>query len=442
VGTPHYMAPEQAGGHSDRASHRSDVYSLGAILFACVTGRPPIAADTVMQTLVQVVHHPAPPVRSVRRDVPVDLETIIAKCLEKAPSKRYDSAEKLADELDAFLDNRPIEARPRSRAVKAWHWVEGVPLVGALTGRRVLHSSDLHRRFQAGMLLLMLLAPIFAATLIFARQQYKQAMPDKVRIAGGIDRGIYDDVAMVLGERIESSKEVQFDVVSSDGSVDNRNLLLDRGVDVAPMQFTAFTSGKLCLVAPLFHEPLYVLARVDSDIETIEDLRGRRVAIGPYGSGSRETSELVFDSLPPGEEIERLVMEWDELSTSNAEAAMICIGRGSELLRDIMTDGSWRIIPIPIAERVSLQHPALIPMTIETTEFSDGTLPSNVRTVGTTALLATRKDAPDKLVTACLESLYGSPPVCTGLISRDQASEWRASTWHKAAREFFHLDDE
>ncbi len=114
VGTPHYMAPEQAGGLSDRASLQSDVYSLGAILFACLAGRPPIVADTVMQTLVKVVHQPAPPVRSMRRDAPADLETIIAKCLEKNPNKRYESAASLADELDAYLEGRPIQARPRS----------------------------------------------------------------------------------------------------------------------------------------------------------------------------------------------------------------------------------------------------------------------------------------------------------------------------------------
>ncbi len=162
VGTPHYMAPEQAGGHSDRASRQSDVYSLGAILFACVTGRPPIVADTVMQTLVQVVHHPAPLARSLRSDVPIDLETIIAKCLEKKPNNRYESAEHLANELDAFLEGRPIEARPRSRAMKVWHWLEGVPLVGALSGRRVLDTSATHRRFQAAMLLLLLMTPIIA----------------------------------------------------------------------------------------------------------------------------------------------------------------------------------------------------------------------------------------------------------------------------------------
>ena len=142
------MAPEQAGGHSDRASRHSDVYSLGAILFACLTGRPPIVADTVVQTLVQVVHDPAPPVRSLRADAPADLETVIAKCLEKNPAKRYASAEALANDLDAFLEGRPIAARPLSRVMKLWYWLEGVPVVGALTGRRVLSTSVGHRRFQ------------------------------------------------------------------------------------------------------------------------------------------------------------------------------------------------------------------------------------------------------------------------------------------------------
>ncbi len=165
VGTPHYMAPEQAGGHSDRASRHSDIYSLGAILFTCLAGRPPIVGDTMVQTLIQVVHSPAPLLRSVCPDAPADLETIIAKCLAKKPGKRYESAERLASELDAFLDGRPIDARPRSQAMKAWHWLEGVPLVGAISGRRALKASVGHRRFQAAILLILLLIPFIAVAL-------------------------------------------------------------------------------------------------------------------------------------------------------------------------------------------------------------------------------------------------------------------------------------
>ncbi len=112
--------------------------------------------------------------------------------------------QKLAEELDAFLEGRPIEARPRSRAIKAWHWIEGVPLVGALTGRRVLHSSDLHRRFQAAMLLLMLLSPIVAAGMFSAWSRHKQAMPSAVRIAGGVRGGVYAQVSKELGKRVKA----------------------------------------------------------------------------------------------------------------------------------------------------------------------------------------------------------------------------------------------
>ncbi len=446
VGTPHYMAPEQAGGHSDRASHRSDVYSLGAILFACLTGRPPIVADTVMQTLMQVVHEPAPSVRSLRRDVPADLDTIIAKCLEKNPNKRYESAEKLANELNAFLEGRPIEARPRSHVVKLWHWFEGVPLVGALTGRRVLHSSDLHRRFQAAMLLLMLLSPVIAVSLFTAWQRHrdatKDAMPASVRMAGGVEKGFYNGIAHVLGERVKTSYPIQFEVVPSGGSLDNRERLLAGHVDIAPMQRTAITGTNLFLVAPLYHELVHVLARRDSDIETIEDLRGRTVAVGPRGSGSWEAADLIFKSLNMNDQITRKTMEWDKLKDDDApEAAMICIGRRSDLVSELIQAGGWKLIPIPSHIRVSAQHPALKTMTIRPGEFAEGQPASEILTVGTTAFLAAREDTPSELVMAFLNALYADPPPCRGLIPRDQLTEWHPRAFHPAAQRFYGLDE-
>jgi TRAP transporter TAXI family solute receptor len=396
-----------------------------------------------MQTLVQVVHHPAPPVRSVRRDVPIDLDTIIAKCLEKDPNKRYESAEKLAQELDAFLEGRPIEARPRSVVIKAWHWMEGVPLVGALTGRRVLHSSELHRRFQAAMLLLMLLMPILSAGAILAWQRHKQSMPTSVRVAGGVKDGIYQQVSMELGRRVQAAQDVEFEVVPSGGSAENRDRLVAGQVDIAPMQYTAIPGSPLFLVAPLFHELLYVLARGDTTIATMEDLQGRRVAVGPLGSGSRKTSELVLDSMDLSAEVERVVIDWEDLLSENPpEAAMICIGRGSVLVRQLIEVHQWRLIPIPSGVKISMEHRALDAMTIEMSEFPTRLMKQDIPTVGTTAFLAAREDTPSELVVAFLQALYEDPPPCQNLIPRDQVVEWPAKAFHPAARRFLKLSQQ
>jgi eukaryotic-like serine/threonine-protein kinase len=439
VGTPHYMAPEQAGGQSDRATLQSDVYSLGAILFACLTGRPPIVADTVMQTLLQVVHNPAPSVRSLRPSVDVDLETIVAKCLEKSPAKRYESAEALACELDAFLDGRPIKARPRSRVIKIWHWVEGVPLVGAVTGRRAVEASLTHRRVQLAMLLMLLLSPIAIAGLMVIWQSYKDSMPYLVRVAGGVEDGVYNNVAAELAKRLGNSHGVQSQVLSSRGSIDNRSRLLSGVVDLAPMQATAISGDRLCVVAPLFHELLYVVARTDSEIQSMEDLRGHRVGVGSAGSGSHATAELVFSSLDlTPEVVTRVAMEWSDLFAEDApDAAMICVGRGSNLVSRLLADGKWRLIPIPQGIMIAEQHPALRPMTIKPGEFTNSGLSSEIHTIGTTAFLAAREDAPAKLVLATLEALYQEPKLFPGLIPRHQAAEWQGLAFHPAARQFY-----
>ncbi|MEM8666974.1 MAG: serine/threonine-protein kinase [Planctomycetota bacterium] len=445
VGTPHYMSPEQAGGHSERVCRQSDVYSLGAILFACVTGRPPIVADTVMQTLVQVIHDPAPSARSVRGDIPVDLETIIAKCLEKQPGKRYESAEELAEELNAFLEERPIRARPRSRVVKAWHWFEGVPVVAALMGRRVLHSSATHRRFQTAMLLLLfLLTPIMVAGFFTMVSYYRNVLPDTVRIAGGVDGGLYNGLSQELLDRIAQSHDIEQSLKQTGGSIDNLEALLSDEVDLAPMQATAIRGDRLCVVAPLFDEVLYVLARTDSKIQTIRDLNGQLVAVGPKGSGSQATANLVLESLDLQDSVEQLSIEWRQLSDApetldvQPDAAMVCIGSGSEIVNKLFHSGDWRIVPIFEGVQIRRRHPTLEVMTIEPWEFPEGSRPdSGIPTVGTTAFLAAKKNAPSSLVRAALDALYADPPLLESLIPKAGAAEWQDLGFHDEARRYF-----
>jgi WD40 repeat protein len=134
VGTASYMAPEQAGGKGQQVGPAADVYALGAVLYECLTGTPPFRGATFEETVAQVLGSEPVPPRRLRPDLPRDLESVTLRCLAKAPTDRYASAEALADDLQRFLDGRPTAAQPVGPLRRAWRWSRREPRTAALLG--------------------------------------------------------------------------------------------------------------------------------------------------------------------------------------------------------------------------------------------------------------------------------------------------------------------
>jgi WD40 repeat protein len=171
LGTPGYMAPEQAIGRSKEVGPAADIYGLGAVLYECLTGKPPFQAETALDTaLLVLTQEPVPPCRLNPR-VPAELETVCLKCLEKEPQRRYATAEALADDLGRWLDGKPILARPAGLLLQSWKWARRHPAIAALVGTSLLSG-----------LLLLVLGVVFNARLALRLGEIEQLKAE----AGGL----------------------------------------------------------------------------------------------------------------------------------------------------------------------------------------------------------------------------------------------------------------
>ena len=175
LGTPSYMAPEQASGSSHEAGPAADVYALGAILYDCLTGRPPFLGTSVVETLDQVrTQEPMPPSR-LQAIISPDLEAVCLKCLEKSPAHRYASAQDLADDLERWGNGEATKARP-------WSW-----------RRRLARRLRRHWKPIAAALLVLLTAGAILFTVVLSSPEYRER-----RAMLGVDRAIRSGERVVL----------------------------------------------------------------------------------------------------------------------------------------------------------------------------------------------------------------------------------------------------
>ena len=138
LGSPNYMPPEQAAGKFSDSTAQSDIYSLGAVLYELLTRRAPFQGETIQSVLAQVQGDEPVPPRRLNPGIPVDLQTICLKCLQKEPARRYASARELAGDLGRFLEGKPVLARPVSALERTWLWCRRRPLLAAVSAGLVL----------------------------------------------------------------------------------------------------------------------------------------------------------------------------------------------------------------------------------------------------------------------------------------------------------------
>jgi serine/threonine protein kinase/TolB-like protein len=203
-GTPGYIAPEQVNGPSSKLGPAADVYSLGAILFDLLAGRPPFLGEHALKVIQQASEKAAPKLRALVPSLDRDLETICSKCLEREPGARYRSAGALAEDLERWLEGRHIIARPVSPPARAWRWTRRNPVVAGMAALLLALGSAVGVMIWNGEMA----APPAASGI--AVLPFESLSPDKENafFADGVYDGVSTKLAKVANLKVISHNSV------------------------------------------------------------------------------------------------------------------------------------------------------------------------------------------------------------------------------------------
>lgn len=430
MGTPGYMPPEQATGCWHAVGEVSDVYSLGAILYAMLTGRAPFRAANPLDTMWAVVHEtPARP-STINPDCDRDLETIALKCLEKDPLRRYGSAHELAEDLRRYLAGEPLVAKPISKTRRFKVWCAGIPVVAALSGRTIGEPSPAQLRAQAGLVLLILFIFIGVTLALFGSREGQRAMPSHIKIAGGIEGGMYLQFAERLGKNMQHQLELPVTVSPSSGSVDNVQQLHAGDVDLAFVQASALDGQRDAIVAAVFYEYVHVIVRRRLGLKTLTELEGRRVSLGNSNTGSRLTAKDLLAKARVTTAPDARNQPWTALRDDpTLDAAIVTVGSDNPTIREFLA-GEFELLAIP---DIDLDGPyASVSFPVDAYR---GLVRPGLKSIRTPAFIVTTQDAADELVRSTLAALYSDSKL--DVLPPSSRANWSLLNWHPAAIQYF-----
>lgn len=276
----------------------------------------------------------------------------------------------------------------------------------------------------------------------------REPVPRRVRIATGVSQGLYHKLGVEIQQSMAEQVRSDVEVVETDGSEENFQLLLDDQADLAIVQGGSVPIEEVSVVTPLFREWAFVIARKGEDIQSVYDLVDRHVSLGPIGSGNRNAALKVLDHF--GVEENDLVGNTDLPfaamgSDDSIEGAIVIAGIEHPSLQKLLSTNRFDVVPIRSARALEMTQPFVRRVEIPRGLFAEHppVPPEPTPTIATTAYLVCRNDAASDLVQAALttiheESLRLKVPT---LIERRDAPQWTVTKMHPAAQRYFNPED-